>query len=98
MWLIDSEAVATHVTTGTDWCLIAETSAPFAGYDMAEAGRIEVASTSDETSFRDHLGNTVLAIGEESDLDGRRLALEITFGSGRIRCETWSGELRLSSK
>ncbi|WP_260604339.1 hypothetical protein [Streptomyces sp. WAC05374] len=98
VWLIDSEAVATHITTGSDWCLIVETSDPYDGYDMAESGRVVVASISDETPFADHLGETVRAVGEESDPDSGRLALEITFDSGSVRCETWSGDLRLFSK
>jgi len=98
VWLIDSEAVATHITTGSDWCLIVETSTPFAGYDMAESGRVEVAPISGETAFADRLGETVLAVSEEGGPDSGRLALEISFGSGRVRCETWSGDLRLSSK
>ncbi|MFE2562227.1 hypothetical protein ACFXGT_40805 [Streptomyces sp. NPDC059352] len=98
VWLIDSEAVATRITTGSDWCLIVEASAPFAGYDMAESGRVEVAPISGETPFADQLGKTVLAVSEESVPDSGRIALEITFDSGRVRCETWSGDLRLSSK
>ncbi|MFB9485551.1 hypothetical protein ACFFSH_40285 [Streptomyces filamentosus] len=98
VWLIDSEAVATRITTGSDWCLIVEASAPFAGYDMAESGRIEVAPVSGETPFADHLGEMVLAVSEESVPDSGRIVLEITFDSGRVRCETWSGDLRLSSK
>ncbi|MFB7368432.1 hypothetical protein ACFC0D_01060 [Streptomyces sp. NPDC056222] len=98
VWLIDSEAVATHVTTGSDWCLIVEPSAPFAGYDMAESGRVEVAPISGGTPFADHLGETVLEVSEEVDKVGGRLALEITFDSGRVRCEAWFGDLRLSSK
>ncbi|MEV6247834.1 hypothetical protein AB0M38_16775 [Streptomyces sp. NPDC051742] len=98
VWLIDSEAVATHITTGSDWCLIVETSTPFAGYDMAESGRVEVAPISGETPFADHLGKTVRAVGEERDPDSGRLALEIAFDSGRVRCETWSGDLRLAGK
>ncbi|MGI5484695.1 hypothetical protein [Streptomyces lavendofoliae] len=93
MWLIDSEAVATRITTGSDWCLIVEVSAPFAGYGMAESGRVEVAPIGGETLFADHLGETVLAVSEESVPDsGRGITLEITFDSGRVRCETWSGE------
>ncbi|WP_314618808.1 hypothetical protein [Streptomyces stackebrandtii] len=98
VWLIDSEGVATRITTGSDWCLIVEASDPFAGYNMAESGRVEVASISGETPFADHLGATVLAVSEESVQDNGRIALEITFDSGRVRCETWSGDLRLSSK
>ncbi|MFB7608707.1 hypothetical protein [Streptomyces gardneri] len=98
VWLIDNKAFATRITTGSDWCLIVETSDPFAGYDMAESGRVEVAPISGETPFADHLGETVLAVSEESVPDNGRIALEITFDSGRVRCETWSGDLRLSSK
>ncbi|MFD6821459.1 hypothetical protein ACFWC5_13910 [Streptomyces sp. NPDC060085] len=98
VWLIDSEAVATRITTGSDWCLIVEASDPFAGYDMAESGRVEVAAVSGETPFTDHLGETVLAVSEESVPDSGRIALDITFDSGRVRCESWSGDLRLSSK
>ncbi|MFZ4247571.1 hypothetical protein ACOZDF_20040 [Streptomyces griseoincarnatus] len=75
-----------------------EASTPFAGYDMAESGRIEVAPISGGTPFADHLGEMVLAVSEESVPDSGRIALEITFDSGRVRCETWSGDLRLSSK
>ncbi|MEU3402179.1 hypothetical protein [Streptomyces filamentosus] len=98
VWLIDSEAVATRITTGSDWCLIVETSDPFAGYDMAESGRVEVAPISGEIPFADHLGETVLAVSEESVPGSGRIALEITFDAGRVRCETWCGDLRLSSK
>ncbi|WP_189970194.1 hypothetical protein [Streptomyces violascens] len=98
VWLIDSEEVATHVTTGSDWCLIVETSVPLEGYDMAEFGRVEVAPVHSETPFADHLGETILAVHDEADPDTGRVALELTFDSGRVRCETWSGDLRLSSK
>ncbi|MFI6051116.1 hypothetical protein ACIBCO_13635 [Streptomyces violascens] len=97
VWLIDSDAVATHVTTGSDWCLIVERSTPFEGYDMAEHGRIEVAPIGGATAFADHLGQTILAVGEEGDPNTGRIALDVVFASGRVRCESWSGELRLSS-
>ncbi|WP_234317894.1 hypothetical protein [Streptomyces rimosus] len=42
VWLIDSAEDSTHVTTGSDWCLIVERSVPFGGYEMAESGRVEV--------------------------------------------------------
>ncbi|WP_413804725.1 hypothetical protein [Streptomyces sp. OE57] len=97
VWLIDSEEAATHVTAGSDWCLIVESSAPPEGYDMAELGRVQVSAVGGETPFADHLGDTVLAVREEVDPDSGRLAMELTFDSGRVRCGTWSGELRLSS-
>lgn len=98
VWLIDSEEAATRVSTGSEWCLIVESSARFEGYDMAEPGRVEVAPVNSETAFADHLGETVLAVREEADPDTGRLALEIAFASGRVRCDTWSGDLCLSSK
>ncbi|MFI1655001.1 hypothetical protein ACH4ZU_08785 [Streptomyces sp. NPDC020472] len=67
VWLIDSEAVATRITTASDWCLIVETSEPFAGYDTAKSGRVEVAPISGETPFTDHLGETTLAVSDRSN-------------------------------
>ncbi len=98
VWLIDSEGATTHVTTGSDWCLIVETSVPHEGYDMAERGRVEVTQVHNKTPFADHLGKTVLAVHEEADPSTGRIALELTFDSGRVRCDSWSGDLRLSSK
>ncbi|WP_307840136.1 hypothetical protein [Streptomyces sp. G44] len=98
VWLIDNEAVATRITTGSDWCLVVEASVPFAGYDMAESGRVEVMPVSVDGPFAGHLGETVLAVAEECVPDSGRIALEITFGSGRVRCEVWSGDFRLSGK
>ncbi|MER7540993.1 hypothetical protein ABTX77_40510 [Streptomyces sp. NPDC097704] len=98
MWLIDSDAVATRITAGSDWCLTVETSDPFEGYDVAESGRVEVAPISSETPFAHHLGETVLAVSEESVPGSGRIALEITFTSGLVLCETRSGNLCISSK
>ncbi|WP_229356490.1 hypothetical protein [Streptomyces sp. UNOB3_S3] len=98
VWLIDSEQVSTHVTTGSDWCLTVERSAPYAGYDMAESGRVEVALVRSKTPFAGHLGETVRAVSEKREPGTGRVALEITFDSGRVRCDTRSGVLRLSSK
>lgn len=97
VWLIDSEAVATHITTGSDWCLIVEMAAPFAEYDMAESGRVKVTPISSEPPLADHLGETVLAVSQETESNSGRIALELAFESGRVRCDTWSGNLRLSS-
>ncbi|MCD9145633.1 hypothetical protein [Streptomyces albireticuli] len=97
VWLIDSGQVSTHVTTGSDWCLTVERSAPYASYDMAESGRVEVAPVRGRTPFADHLGETVRAVSEERDPNTGRVALEIAFDSGRVRCDAPSGNLRLSS-
>lgn len=97
VWLIDGNGIATRVTAGSDWCLIVERSAPYEGFDMEGAGRVEVAPVHDETPFTAHLGETVLAVREEADAVTGRLALDITFESGRLRCQSWAGELRLST-
>jgi hypothetical protein len=62
------------------------------------SGRVAVTRITGETPFADHLCETVLAVREEGAPESWRLALEITFGSGRVRCDTWSGNLRLSNK
>ncbi|MEV4680611.1 hypothetical protein [Streptomyces kurssanovii] len=97
VWLIDDAGDSTRVTTGSDWCLIVEVSAPFEGYDMAECGRVEVAPANSETPFMEHLGTTVLAVREEWDPASGRIALEIVFDSGGVQCESWSGDLRLTA-
>ncbi|MFJ3804329.1 hypothetical protein ACIPSJ_49650 [Streptomyces sp. NPDC090088] len=76
--------------------MIAERATLYEGYDMAAGGSVEVAPMKDETPFAAHLGQTVLAVREEGDAATGRLALEITFSSGGVRCESWAGELRLS--
>ncbi|MEU2790343.1 hypothetical protein [Streptomyces sp. NPDC007100] len=83
------------MTTKSDWRLSVEPSAPFEGYDMAEAGRVEVRPIDGETPFARHLGETVLAVREEGDADNGLSALEITFESGLVRCASWSGDLSL---
>ncbi|WP_241777465.1 hypothetical protein [Streptomyces sp. CT34] len=64
---------------------------------MAKLGRVEAAPIRSETPFADHLGETMRAVSEERDPGTGRIALEITFDSGRVRCGTWSGDLCLSS-
>ena len=98
VWLTDSAGVSTHITTGSDWCLIAEISTPYEAYDMGQGGRVEVPPANGETPFAEHLGETILAVGEAGAPAMGRLALEITFSSGSVRCESWAGDLRLSAK
>ncbi|MFG2940684.1 hypothetical protein [Streptomyces sp. NPDC048282] len=73
-----------------------ERATAYKGYDMGAGGSVEVAPVKGETPFAAHLGQTVLAVREEGEAATGRLALEITFSSGRVRCESWAGELRLS--
>jgi hypothetical protein len=96
VWLMDSHGGSVHITTGSDWCLIVESSIPHEGYDMDSWGRVEVAPVGDRTPFAAHLGEDVLAVREEFEPTTGRIALEVTFASGRVRCESWAGNLRLS--
>ncbi|MEU4064108.1 hypothetical protein AB0F25_17025 [Streptomyces wedmorensis] len=97
VWLIDDRGVAIHLTTGSDWCLIVEASMPHVGYDMGDWGRVTVRAIGAETPFADHVGEDVLAVQEEHTPNTGRVALELTFPTGRVRCESWAGDLRLIS-
>ena len=46
LWLIDDAGMCTHITTGSDWCLIVEESAPLGGYDM---GTLELVAVPADT-------------------------------------------------
>ncbi|MFF2147418.1 hypothetical protein [Kitasatospora sp. NPDC058190] len=93
LWLIDDRGEATRLASGTDWCLEVEASAPYEGYDMGEWGRIEVGPADAETAFARHLGRPVLAAREEHEPTTGRMALELDFPDGTVRCESYAGEL-----
>jgi hypothetical protein len=95
--LIDGREGSIRITTGSDWCLIVEASGPYEGYDMDDLGRIKVVPVGEETPFAGHIGETVLAVWEDLEPNTGRVALELTFSSGRVRCESWAGDLRLSA-
>ncbi|MEU6389117.1 hypothetical protein [Streptomyces sp. NPDC046939] len=97
VWLLCSEGSPLHITTGSDWCLIVESAGPHTGYDMGGWGRVEVAPVGDRTPFAAHLGEVVLAVREEFEREAGRIAVEIDFASGRVRCDSWAGDLRLSA-
>lgn len=97
MWLTDDRGAATHLTTGSDWCLIVEASKPHDGYDMGDWGRVVVGAIGEETPFTDHIGEDVLRVWEEHAPNTGRVALELTFPTGGVRCESWAGDLRLIS-
>ncbi|MGW0697945.1 hypothetical protein ACWD0A_01070 [Streptomyces sp. NPDC002867] len=97
VWLIDDQGAAIHLTTGSDWCLIVEASEPHAGYDMGDSGLITVGAIGGKTSFADHIGESVLAVREDHEPNTGRVALELTFSTGRVRCESWAGDLRLTA-
>ncbi|MFI8327196.1 hypothetical protein [Streptomyces sp. NPDC085529] len=81
VWLIDSEANTTHITAGSDWCLIVEMAPPSMGYAMAESGRIEVAPIDAESPLVAYLGKSVRAVSEGTTPHSGRLALDVTFAS-----------------
>lgn len=97
VWLLDGAGGSTRVTTGSDWCLVVETAAPFEGYDMGGYGRVEVVRDDGGTPFATRTGERVLAVREEWGPGGGRRSLEVVFGSGAVRCESWSGDLLLSA-
>ena len=93
---MDEGGTATHVTVSSDWCLLVEEAPPVDGYDMGEHGFVTVGSVGEATPFARHLGSVILAVREEFDPMTGRVALELDFPGGGVRCEGWSGELRLS--
>lgn len=97
VWLIDDRRATVHITTGSDWCLIVEASAPHAGYDMGASGRITVGAIGEQTPFAQHIGESVLAVREVYEPNIGRVALELTFPTGRVRCASWAGDLRVTS-
>ncbi|MET8784072.1 hypothetical protein [Streptomyces sp. NPDC004589] len=97
VWLIDDQVAAVHITTGSDWCLIIEASEPHAGYDMGDSGLVAVGAIGEETPFADHIGESVLAVREDHEPNTGRVALELSFPTGRVCCESWAGDLRLTS-
>jgi hypothetical protein len=97
VWLIDADERVTHITVSSDWCLLVAEAEPVTGFDMGEYGRIEAGPIGDATPFAPHLGATVDAVREEHDPMTGRVALELTFATGRVRCDMWSGDLRLTA-
>lgn len=96
VWLTDERQGSTRITTGSDWCLIVEASEPHGGYDMGEGGRVEVRESGRETPFAGHIGERVLSAREDCEPFTGRMALDLTFPTGRVRCESWAGDLRLT--
>ncbi|MFE6719784.1 hypothetical protein ACFVDU_19670 [Streptomyces albidoflavus] len=97
VWLIDDQGAAVHLTTGSDGCLIVEASKPHAGYDMGDSGCVTVRPVDGEVPWADHVGEDVLEVREEHAPNTGRVALELTFPTGRVRGESWAGDLRLTS-
>ncbi|GAA4975823.1 hypothetical protein GCM10023205_48480 [Yinghuangia aomiensis] len=96
VWLIDEGGGSVHVTTGSDWCLVVEAAQPDAGYDMGASGRIRVDAADDETPFSEYVGECVVGVREEHHPNTGRVALELVFRSGRVRCASRGGDLRLT--
>ncbi|MFG2301828.1 hypothetical protein [Actinacidiphila glaucinigra] len=98
VWLIDEGDRAIHITTGSDWCLVVDTSEPYAGYGMGDSGHITVGALDGTTPFERHIGESVLAAREDLEPQTGRVALELSFPSGRVRCESRAGDLRLTGR
>ncbi|MBT2365791.1 hypothetical protein J7E88_10815 [Streptomyces sp. ISL-10] len=96
VWLIGDRDGAVHITTGSDWCLVVEVSEPHAGYDVGNWGLITTGAIGKETPFAYHIGESVLAVREDHEPHTGRVALELSFPTGRVRCESWAGDLRLT--
>ncbi|MFI6423263.1 hypothetical protein ACIBG6_38535 [Streptomyces sp. NPDC050842] len=86
-----------HIATGSDWCLIVEMSEPHVGHDMGDSGLITVGAMGVGTPFADHIGESVLAVREDHEPNTGRIALELSFPTGRVRCDSWAGDLRLTA-
>lgn len=97
VWLIDDQKAAVHITTGSDWCLIVEVSETHVGYDMGDSGPITVEAMGDRSPFAAHIGESVVAVWERHETNTGRMALELSFPTGRVRCESWGGDLRLTA-
>ncbi|MFJ2193893.1 hypothetical protein ACIOJE_39100 [Kitasatospora sp. NPDC087861] len=95
VWLIDDRDRSTNIASGTDWCLMVESSGPDDGFDIGDRGRIDVLPVRDETAFAAHLGEPVIGVRQEWEPATGRVALELDFPSGSVRCESWSGDLRV---
>ncbi|GGL44793.1 hypothetical protein GCM10010095_32070 [Streptomyces anthocyanicus] len=96
VWLIDDRGGTVHVTTGSDGCLIVGASEPHTGYDMGDSGRVIVGAIGNEPPFADYIGESVLTVREEHEPNTGRVALELSFPRGGVRCESWAGDLRLT--
>ncbi|MEU6232425.1 hypothetical protein [Kitasatospora sp. NPDC047058] len=93
LWLVDDSGGSTRVSSGTDWCLVVESSTPYEGYDMGEWGLIEVGPADDLPPFARHLGEPVRGAREEFEPLTGRMALELDFPSDTVRCESYAGDL-----
>ncbi|WP_406336903.1 hypothetical protein OG814_38910 [Streptomyces zaomyceticus] len=97
VWLVDDQKAAVHITTGSDWCLIVEVSEPHVGHDMGDSGLIAVEAMGDSSPFAAHIGESVVAVREKHEPNTGRMALELSFPTGRVCCESWGGDLRLTA-
>ncbi|MFD0274404.1 hypothetical protein ACFVHB_10920 [Kitasatospora sp. NPDC127111] len=95
VWLVDDSGGSTRVSSGTDWCLVVEASAPYEGYDMDEWGLIEVEPGDHLAPFARHLGEPVRGAREEFEPMTGRIAIELDFPSGGLRCESRDGDVLL---
>lgn len=95
VWLIDERGDAVHVTTGSDWCLVVEAAQPHAGYDTGASGRVRGEAVGDGTPFAEYVGESLVGVREEHEPNTGRVALDLVFPRGRVRCASRGGDLRL---
>ncbi|MFI9787619.1 hypothetical protein ACIHEI_29555 [Kitasatospora sp. NPDC051984] len=95
VWLHDDRGGRTRITIGSDWCLIVDGEPPHEDLDMGEWGRIEIRPDRIRTPFARHLGEPVLAAREEHERLTGRIALELVFPTGTVRCDGQDGDLRV---
>lgn len=62
---------------------------------MGDWGHVTVGAIGNETPFADHIAESLLGVREEHESITGRVALEFSFPGGRVRCESWAGDLRL---
>ncbi|MFJ5234965.1 hypothetical protein ACIQBJ_34380 [Kitasatospora sp. NPDC088391] len=98
VWLRDDRGGCTFVGTGGDWCLIVEDGQPHADLDLGEWGRLDVRPAPTGTPLTPYLGQPVLAARQEHTPGTGRTALELDFRTGTVRCESWQGDLLLSTR
>lgn len=95
VWLGDDHGAWTQLTTGSDWCLITESTGPFESYDMGEYGRIDVRPIRGETPLAGHVGETVIGVRDEFESTTGRVGLEVIFASGTVYFDSESGDLHV---
>ena len=96
VWLVDDRGAWTHITAGSDWCLITEPSGPFEGCDMGEYGRMEVRQIRSGTPLADHVGEKVVRVRQKFGSRTGRMGLDLVFASGTVHFDSGTGDLHMT--